>query len=149
MKDYQKQKVYDWENVVIPIVPCRHVTLSRAQVLIDGLWLAEGLLYPPAVVPLPKQTRKAWAKGCRTEIILPEEGVPEWVLIHELAHAMSGHEEGYLDWHGPIFVGNYIRLLEKYMRIPRLHLIASATAAGLDFDLNAKPVFIDKPKKET
>lgn len=62
---------------------------------------------------------------------------------------MSGHEEGYLDWHGPIFVGNYIRLLEKYMRIPRLHLIASATAAGLDFDLNAKPVFIDKPKKET
>lgn len=46
-------------------------------------------------------------------------------------------------------VGNYIRLLEKYMRIPRLHLIATATAAGLDFDINAKPVFIDKPKKET
>lgn len=142
MRDFQKQKVYDWENSIIT-VPTRQIAFSQAQTLVDGLWLAEGLLYPPKVVPKPKQKTTAWAAGDRSTIELPET-IPEWVLLHELAHALSMHSSGHGDGHGPIFLGNYIRLLETYLRIPRLYLIASATALGLQFKLDAQPIFKDK-----
>ena len=46
--------------------------------------------------------------------------------------------------HGPKFVGIYAQLLMRYLRVPADALITSLHAAGIDLDMQAKPVFIDE-----
>ena len=41
------------------------------------------------------------------------------------------------------FVGLYAQLLMRYLRVPADALITSLHVAGIEFDMQAKPVFVD------
>jgi hypothetical protein len=143
MRDYQKAKVYAWEQKVANTIAHQNrttVKFENAQTVVDGVWLAMSLLYPPNVVPIAKQERRAWAKADRTKVYLPAE-IPTWVLLHELAHSMTMDIEGYGDRHGPRFVGMYMRLLEKFLGVSLLMLMASANIEGVKYDIMSEPVF--------
>jgi hypothetical protein len=56
---------------------------------------------------------------------------------------MTSTHDGRSDGHGPRFVGLYARMLTRYLRIPTEALLDSLDAAGVEFDIQAEPVFID------
>lgn len=140
--DYQREKVYAWENEVVgPRDPFPPVAFDNAQTIVSAIWMAKGLIGPPRVEPLPTQTRKAMAKGSRVQILLPPS-VPHWVLIHEIAHAMTSTIETSA-LHGPDFVGVYMDLLETFLKVPKPLLWYTAQKAGIDFNPFAQPSFVD------
>lgn len=139
-RDHQRSKVYAWERAIIaprdttPVVP-----FERAQLLIDGVWLMEGLFYPPRVVPLNPQATTKWATGCRLEISLRQhEPTPTWVILHEIAHALVQD-----DAHGPDYVGLYMGLLDRHLKIPQPMLMWTAAQAGVQFNLGVKPRLVE------
>ena len=88
------------------------------------------------VVPEPRLTHR-WPLA---------EAPPElasWVLLHELAHAMTSTEDGGNDGHGARFVGLYLRLLVRHARMSEAELTRSLRDAGIAFDPDARPVFLD------
>src|SRR5215211_5772365 len=68
MRDPQRSRVYAWEEAVVAPRDPSAVPYKQAQMLVDGVWLAEQLLYPPRVAPMPRQARRTWATGSRTTI---------------------------------------------------------------------------------
>ena len=60
-----------------------------------------------------------------------------------MAHALSSTHEGASDGHGPIFMGLYIQLLERYMRWRGEELLRSATADGIEVWPEARPAFVE------
>ena len=110
--------------------------------MVDAIWSDMGLRYPPAVEPLPRQATATLASANRLSVRLPEL-TPSWCLLHELAHAMSTTAEGRSDGHGAVFMGVYVRLLARYLRLDRADLIHSAQAAGIAVAADARPVFLD------
>src|SRR3954467_14978482 len=72
MRDPQRSRVYAWEEAVVAPRDPSAIPYEQAQMLVDGVWLAEQLLYPPRVAPLPRQARRTWATGSRTTIRLPQ-----------------------------------------------------------------------------
>ena len=63
MRDPQRSRVYAWEEAVVAPRDPSAIPYEQAQMLVDGVWLAEQLLYPPRVAPLPRQARRTWAIG--------------------------------------------------------------------------------------
>lgn len=117
------------------------VPFAQLQALVDHVWAAEGLRFPPKIRPLPRQARRTVARASRLAI----EASPQlstWVLLHELAHAMTSTAEGASAGHGPLFVGMYLGLLVRHARMPKGELEASLRAAGIAFDAEARPVFL-------
>src|SRR3954465_9516479 len=110
--------------------------------LVDACWLAEQLLYPPRVAPMPRQARRTWATGSRTPIRLPpDRPTPPYVILHEIAHALSSTVDGDSDAHGPDYVGLYMGLLDRRLRIPLPLLMFTAAHNSVGFNLAAKPRF--------
>ena len=110
--------------------------------MVDAIWAELGLRHPPLVEPLPRQARATVARANRLSLHLPER-TPSWCLLHELAHAMSSSAEGHSDGHGPVFMGLYVQLLVRYLRLDRAVLEASLRRAGIDLEPAARPVFLD------
>jgi hypothetical protein len=137
-RDSQKQKVYDWERNVIAPLGKRSVPFDQAQAFVDGVWLAHGWLYPPQVSAMPKQATRTLATGWRSEIRLPAY-TPDWVILHELAHALTSNENGHNDGHGADFVGVYIKLLERVLNIPTLMTMFTLKQANVKFNLAVLP----------
>ena len=68
---------------------------------------------------------------------------PSWCVLHELAHAMTSHADGRSDGHGPVFMGVYVRLIERYLRLEPRILSNSLRDAGIEVAYDAGPVFVD------
>jgi hypothetical protein len=133
-RDFQRSRVYAWEAREIAPAPSSNVAFDQAQEM--------GLRHPPAVERLPRQAHRRMADACRLSIRLPDQ-TPGWCLLHELAHAMTTTHDGHSDRHGPRFIGVYVGLLERYLRLPRARLLASLAASGVAVDVTARPVFLD------
>jgi hypothetical protein len=110
--------------------------------MVDAIWSDMDLRYPPAVTSLSRQATATVARADRLTISLGDH-TPSWCLLHELAHAMTSHADGRSDGHGPIFVGIYVRLIERYLRLDPQMLIDSLQAAGIEIARDARPVFVD------
>ena len=110
--------------------------------MVDAIWADMGLQFPVKVERLPRQARCIAADATRLSIRLPQSS-PSWLLLHELAHALSSTHDGMSDGHGPVFVGLYARMLARYMRVPIQELTQSLAAFGVEADLTARPIFID------
>ncbi len=136
------RRLYAWEDRVVAPRDRSRVPFARLQALVDHVWAAEGLRFPPRVRRLPVQARKTVARATRLAIEAPPE-LPSWVLLHELAHAMASTAEGDNDGHGARFVGLYLRLLVRHARMPEEELARSLRAAGIAFDPEARPAFLD------
>jgi hypothetical protein len=124
------------------------VPFATAQGMVDAIWAESGLRYPPKVEKLPRQSRRLLANATRLVLRLPD-ALPCWCLLHELAHAMAATHEGESDLHGPRFMGLYLRLLVRYLRLPEAALLTSSRAAGIDVDPDAVPPFLDPPQQQT
>lgn len=118
------------------------VERGAAQAMMDAIWADLGLRYPPRVERLPAQATATIASANRLCIFLPEQ-TPSFCVLHELAHAMTSTEDGRSDGHGPVFVGIYLRLLVRYMRLDAAELLESVREAGLRVAPEAQPVFVD------
>src|ERR1700692_3956962 len=73
--------------------------------------------------------------------ILLAARTPSWCVLHELAHAMTSHADGRSDGHGPVFMGVYVRLIERYLRIDPQVLIDSLRDAGIEIAHDRPPKF--------
>jgi len=142
MKDPQRFRVYAWEEAVVAPRDPSAIPYEQAQMLVDGVWLAEQLLYPPRVAPMPRQARRTWATGSRTTIRLRQDGpTPTYVILHEVAHALSSTVDGDSEAHGPDYVGLYMGLLDRRLRRTMPLLLFTAAQHGVAFNLAAKPRF--------
>jgi hypothetical protein len=148
VRDYQRGRVYAWERVAVAPHGESVVAFAAAQGMVDAIWAESGLRYPPKVEHLPRQSRRVLASATRLVLCLPR-AVPCWCLLHELAHAMAATHDGYSDQHGPRFMGLYLRLLVRYLRLPEATLLASARTAGIDVDPDAVPPFLDPSAQRT
>jgi hypothetical protein len=145
MRDFQKSRVYAWENNIVAPGVKRNVPYAEIKHVVNAVWLTAGLLYPPAVSPMPKQARKVYATGCRTELRFPEDrATPDWIILHEIGHALAGTFDGENDAHGPDYLFLYMQLVERHLRLPMPMLMFTATKAGLTFNVAAKPMFLDE-----
>jgi hypothetical protein len=144
-RDFQRQKVYDWEAKYIEPQDKSKVDFESAQKIVDYVWAQEGLSYSPKVVELPKQTKRACAKANRTRVLLPREGtVSTATLLHELAHSMTMTHDDEGDRHGEKFAGIYMQLLDRYLKIPLVVSMHTAAKMKVKYDTTAKPVFLDE-----
>ena len=141
-RDGQKTRVYAWEDKVVAAIDRSFVPFPAAQGMVDAIWSELGLQYPPKVERLPRQSRQLKADGSRLRLRLPET-IPSWLLLHELAHALSSAQDGASDGHGPDFMGLYVQLLHRYLRLPAAELVRSAAAAGIAIHPDARPMFLD------
>ncbi|MGI4798668.1 MAG: hypothetical protein ACRYF2_24810 [Janthinobacterium lividum] len=141
--DRQRSRVYAWEDIVVTVADTSVIPFSLAQGMVDAIWSELGLRFPPKVERLPRQSRRLQADGSRLRLRLPDR-VPSWLLLHEVAHALSSTADGTSDGHGSAFMGLYIRLLTLYLRMPAATLIGSATEAGIVVDTEARPFFADQ-----
>ena len=113
-----------------------------AQAMVDAIWSDMGLRYPPAVAPLSSRATATMARADRLSILLADR-TPAWCVLHELAHAMTSHADGRSDGHGPLFMGVYLQLIVRYLRLDQRMLIDSLHDAGIVITRDAQPVFID------
>lgn len=144
MRDYQRERVYSWEDQYIHSKDKQVVPYDSLQSLVNYIWAEEKLKFPPQIKPIPKQTRRILASATRMEVFVPEQGITTSVLIHELAHSLTNSFDGEISSkHGPDFVGMYMRMLEKYARIPLPYLMFTAKQANVDFNINARVAFLD------
>jgi hypothetical protein len=141
-QDRQRARVYAWEDAHVAPHGQDMLPFSAAQPMVNAIWAEMGLRYPPAVEPLPRQSRRLHADANRLRLRLPERW-PSWLLLHELAHAMTSTHDGASDGHGPRFMGLYLRMLERYLRLPLSALAASLAEAGIEWDPAARPLFLD------
>jgi hypothetical protein len=95
------------------------------------------------VEPLPAQARTRVADADRLTLRLPRLA-PSWHLLHELAHSMSTTHDGRSDGHGPVFMGIYLQLLGRYLRLDEVELLQSLAVAGIQAHANARPVFVTR-----
>lgn len=128
--DGAARKLYAWEDRIVAPRDRSLVPFARLQALVDHVWQAEGRHFPPRLRPLPKQARRTVARATRTTIEAPAE-LPSWVLLHEIAHALTGDVDGNGLDHGPDFVAAYLRLLVTHARLDRAELEASLREAGI------------------
>jgi len=141
-EDAAARRLYAWEDAEVAPRDLSRVPFARLQSLVDHVWAAEGLRFPPRVRPLPRQARRTLARASRTAIEAPAE-LPTWVLLHELAHALTSTAEEESDGHGPRFVGMYLRLLARHGGMDRAALAASLARAGIAFVPDPRPAFLD------
>lgn len=109
--------------------------------MVNAIWFEMGLLYPPKVEPLPKQAKATTATANRLCIRLPDR-LPSWCLLHEIAHAMTTTAESRSDGHGGEFMGVYLQLVTRYLRLDPAELTRSARSDGIEVTLDARPAFV-------
>jgi hypothetical protein len=136
-RDHQRGRVYAWENRVIAPRDPSVVLFPEAQGMVNAIWAEMGLQHPPKVEPLPKQASHTIACADGLSIFLGER-TPSWCLLHELAHDMTSTDE-ISDGHSSQFMGVYLKLLARYLRLDLRELLKSATEDGLAVDVKAGP----------
>lgn len=141
VRDSQKSKVYKWEQEFVSPFDTMPVKFEAIKPIVDYVWDSEGLKHPPLVSRLPKQNKRCAATGSRLDVRFQDETYT-WIILHELAHSMTGTFDGYSNHHGALYMGIYIQLLSRYLKLPFGELVKSAQQSGLAVKLDARPVFL-------
>jgi hypothetical protein len=142
VRDRQRSRVYRWEKRHVAPRDTTLLPYQSVQGIVNALWSDQGLHYPPAVEPLPRQSRRTLACANRLSVFLPQQ-TPSWCLLHELAHAMTTTADGHSDGHGEIFMGVYLQLLVRYLRFDQHELVRSLRDHGIGIFVDARPLFLD------
>ena len=135
MRDQQKNKVYSWEQRYIAPHDKSQVPFEQIQSLVDHVWEQEGLQHPPRVKNLPRNAHCRSGDATRTIVRFHEGTTPTWIILHELAHSMTSDVDHNSNWHGSLFVGQYILLVSKYLGIKLSDLIVSARKDDVKYKL--------------
>lgn len=145
-RDFQKSKVYRWENANIAPHDKSRVSFDQIQEIVNYVWEGEGLKYPPRVEPFPKQVTTKCGDATRLVIRFHEEELtPTWVVLHEIAHSLtSTHDGERMDRHGPDFVGIYMQLVEKHLGIPQAVLWHTASMEKVKYNIGSQAYIVDR-----
>lgn len=141
-RDKQRSKLYAWEDRFIAPCDKSHIAFAQAQSLVNAIWSELGLRFPPEVQPMPLRAHRRLADANRLTLRL-RETTPSWCVLHELAHALTSAHDGLSDGHGPLFVGMYVQLLTRYMRLDPAWLLRTLAEAGIAVKPEARPLFLD------
>lgn len=141
-RDAQRGQVYAWEEEAVVPHGRSPIPFAAAQGMVNAIWAEMGLRWPPKVEPLPRQARRLQGTGSRLILRLPDP-LPAFLLLHELAHALSSTAAGENDAHGPRFVGLYLGLLTHYLRLPEDELLRSLADHGVVVTRAAVPSFVE------
>ena len=143
MRDFQRSAVYEWENTCIHPYDNTFIPFEQISSLVQYVWHAEGLAYPPSITYLPPQTRKCEGKADRLEVKFSKTNqTRSSVVLHELAHSLTNEYVNDIvvsDYHGPKFVGILMQLFDRYMRFELSYLRNTANRFKIQYDLEAKP----------
>lgn len=128
MRDFQKSRVYAFEDKCISPFDETVISLVVAQEIVNFIWTNEDRDCPPKVSQNKRYKTKT-ATGDRFKIQIDREDIKQWILIHEIAHSLNRKldEEGDeipCDRHGPKFMLTYLTLLDKYLNMNMLMLLA-------------------------
>jgi len=128
-RDSQRQAVYNWGVRVRSKFGALTLTLEECQELINKVYDD----YKPGAKP-PKAVRKQQRRGPASyypyehKIVLPQWARNELTVLHEVAHAIAGPNDG--AWHGPVFAALLIQLWVEYLDLPRPILARLAIPNG-------------------
>jgi len=124
--DPQQKRVYAWERLVISPTDTSKISIEVAEQIVKYVWAEEGLEHPPKVEYIRDKRGNRSATGSRLKLRFPDGLLYSWVVLHELAHAMTSNVDGASAQHGPRFVQVYINLLSKYQGFDMLLLLHTA-----------------------
>ncbi len=112
VRDFQRSRVYRWENEVLPVMHTPSWTLDDSRELVHRIWDAsDPAEFPPPQVILARSKRQSDGNYKRIRL-LPAHLNPI-ATIHETAHALLG-AAGSCDGHGPLFMRLFLELLGRY-----------------------------------
>jgi hypothetical protein len=126
-RDYQRKRVYRWEDEATCWSNHDRLTLDQCQAMIRQVFIAYGLS-PPRVTD--GRGRRS-ACGGAGRIAIPHFSRTRVIVLHESAHALLARMGRY-DAHGPLFVRTYIELLVGFDGWSRGALERSAAERGID-----------------
>ena len=133
MRDYQKQRVYNWEQKhVYPKMPRELLDISTMRVITNHVWSAIGMVCPPKVNI--NKAYKTKSTGNRSQILIMPGMNRQTVLIHEIAHSLNLREDATdrFDWHGPNYVADFVSLLVKFYGFDVWFLLATLERNRVD-----------------
>jgi hypothetical protein len=126
MRDFQKSKVYKWENKFVkPRFNTTKRDVSYLEIIRDYIWSGIGMCNPPKLYI--DNMYKTKSTGNRYEIRFEPSMTNEFILVHEMAHSLNLREddkEGF-DIHGPNYVADYGALLVKFYKFDPFYLLHS------------------------
>lgn len=138
MRDYQKSKVYKWEDC---LPNGDHISFDKIQEYVNLVWEKMNLQYPPRVEKIRKN--KAIADATRMVVRFQPHGCCQKIILHELAHSMTMNIDGIGHQHNDVFVGMYMILMERFLNMSPTMLYSTATYFKVDFTMNEKPRIMD------
>ena len=104
-RDFQRSKVYAWENETFPHIREEQWTLSQCEAFAKQLYGAR------VKIKDGRGRRSACAHHRRYPTIsLPKWARNKWVVAHEVAHLKTRHDLS-IPAHGAIFMGVYLGFL--------------------------------------
>jgi hypothetical protein len=87
------------------------------------------------VAAISKTATRSVATANRLRIRIPRHGIKTTVLLHEIAHSMTGDIDKPGD-HGPAFAGTFMRLVSRHIATFELaELMRTAELEDVDFSL--------------
>lgn len=135
MRDFQRQRVYDWEDTfVAPNVPLRYAPIETLRIICGHMWSQMKFENPPRVDYNSRY--KVKSTGGRYEILLSSTQRNEFTLVHEMAHSMNRKEDRKVyDGHGPNYVADYCALLIKFYGFDFNYLVGTLSKRGVKVNL--------------
>jgi len=128
--DPQQKLVYAWENKIVSPTDTAKITIETAEQIVNYVWAEAGLEHPPKVEYI-RDKRPRSATGSRLKVRFPDGLLYSWVVLHEVAHAMTSNVDGASAQHGPRFMQVYTNLLNKHAGLDMLMLYGTANAMGV------------------
>lgn len=133
MRDFQKQKVYNWESEVVSPYDKTIIPFEQIESIVKYVWSKEGLDNPPVVEQFRNGVTRKSADATRMKVRF-QCATYTWIILHELAHSMTSDFEKGSNMHCEDFVGVYMHLLNKYLNIPIPILTWTATQRGIKYN---------------
>ena len=156
-RDFQKQKVYDWEdrhfsrsNLIKRYRPAE-MSHEDCTALVEDISRCYGLNAPVMYYPdeyQPVKVAGRYRSFPFPNITLYKEARQRYIILHEVSHyiqrALGTDDVG----HGPQFFSIMAYLISEYMSIPLYEIFHKAEKAGIMFEKHNFPKFKDNMKPD-